>query len=492
MQGQNLGLKQRLEHKLSPQQIQLMKLLQLSIADLDQRVQEELEVNPALEEDQNEGPIESEDVDRGEETEEFDDYLNQYLEDDPSSYRLKQDAPSSEEEEKQLPIALKESLYDKLEAQLMELSFETTEDEILAKQILGSIDEDGYIRRDVFSIQDDLLFLHQLDIEESRIEKMIKRIQQFDPPGVGARDLRESLMLQLHYKLKNEPLDPLSRRYTKTAYLVIRDYFDAFSKRSYEKLLQELDLTREDLKEVVEIIKRLNPKPAATLSATQSEGQLSIKPDFVVHEKDGELILTMPKANIPDLKISEHYKEMLLGYSHRNKKEKLDKKTREAVTFIKQKISNAQWFIDAIVQRNQTLMLVMNAIMQMQKAYFLSGDPKKIAPMRLKDVAQQTDLDESTISRVVNSKFVQTDYGTKKLKYFFSEGMQNQEGEEVSTIEIKSTLKEIVEQEDKRKPYSDEKLKSLLEEKGYKVARRTVAKYREQLSIPVARLRKNI
>ena len=297
-------------------------------------------------------------------------------------------------------------------------------------------------------------------------------------------------MIQLKYKLDNEEAESRVRRYWKTAYIILRDQFDLFSKRNFDKLMQEFDLEREEMRDVVEEITRLNPKPAASWSATQSTVQLSITPDFIVREKDGELLLSMTKGNMPELRISDHYRDMLNAYKRAQGKS--NKKEKETVQFIKQKIDSAHWFIEAIRQRQNTLESTMRAIISIQSDYFRSGDEKKIAPMRLKDVASITQLDESTISRVANSKFVLTEFGTKPLKYFFSESMQNAEGEDISTIQIKSTLREIVAEEDKQKPYSDEKLKNLLEEKGYKLARRTVAKYREQLNIPVARLRKNV
>lgn len=489
MSGQKLGLKQKLQFKLSPQQIQLMKLLQLSVADLNQRVQEELESNPVLEEENYDNQTE-EVADTGNDEIEYDDYLNEYLEDDPVTYRMTSDAGTREEEEKQLPIALKESLFDKLKAQLLDLELETEEEQLIAAQVMGSIDEDGYIRRDLLAIQDDLLFMHNRDIPAKKIEEILKQIQGFEPPGVGARDLRECLMLQLKYKRDNEDAEPQTRRYWKTAYIILRDQFDLFSKRNFDKLIKEFELTPDEMREIVAEITRLNPKPAATLGETQSTVQLTITPDFIVREKNGELILSMTKGNMPELQISDHYREMLNAY--KKSAAKKDKKEKETVQFIKQKIDSAQWFIEAIRQRQQTLEGTMHAIISIQSEFFKSGDEKKMAPMKLKDVAEITGLDESTISRVANSKFVLTEFGTKPLKYFFSESMQNADGEDVSTMEIKSTLKDLVQAEDKKKPLSDEKLKDLLNEKGYTLARRTVAKYREQLNIPVARLRKNV
>lgn len=490
MSGQKLGLKQKLQFKLSPQQIQLMKLLQLSVTDLSQRVQEELESNPVLEEEGYEDSVETSSEENTSDDLEYSDYLNEYLEDDPVTYKTRQESGTREEEEREMPIALKESLFDKLKAQLVDLELETELEQMIAAQVMGSIDEDGYIRRDLFAIQDDLLFIHNLDVPQKDIERILKMIQGFEPAGVGARDLRECLMIQLKYKLDNEEAESRVRRYWKTAYIILRDQFDLFSKRNFDKLMQEFDLEREEMRDVVEEITRLNPKPAASWSATQSTVQLSITPDFIVREKDGELLLSMTKGNMPELRISDHYRDMLNAYKRAQGKS--NKKEKETVQFIKQKIDSAHWFIEAIRQRQNTLESTMRAIISIQSDYFRSGDEKKIAPMRLKDVASITQLDESTISRVANSKFVLTEFGTKPLKYFFSESMQNAEGEDVSTIQIKSTLREIVAEEDKQKPYSDEKLKNLLEEKGYKLARRTVAKYREQLNIPVARLRKNV
>ena len=489
MSGQKLGLKQKMQFKLSPQQIQLMKLLQLSVADLSQRVQEELESNPVLEEENYDNQTE-EVADSGNDEIEYDDYLNEYLEDDPVTYKMTADTGTREEEERQLPIALKESLFDKLKAQLLDLELETEEEQLIAAQVMGSIDEDGYIRRDLLAIQDYLLFMYNRDIPEKKIEEILKKIQGFEPAGVGARDLRECLMLQLKYKRDNEDAESHTRRYWKTAYIILRDQFDLFSKRNFDKLMQEFDLSPDEMREVIAEITRLNPKPAATLGETQSTVQLTITPDFIVREKDGELMLSMTKGNMPELRISDHYRDMLNAY--KKSAAKKDKKEKETVQFIKQKIDSAQWFIEAIRQRQQTLEGTMHAIISIQAEFFKSGDEKKMAPMKLKDVAEITGLDESTISRVANSKFVLTEFGTKPLKYFFSEAMQNADGEDVSTMEIKSTLKDLVNAEDKKKPLSDEKLKDLLNEKGYKLARRTVAKYREQLNIPVARLRKNV
>lgn len=489
MAGQKLGLKQKMQFKLSPQQIQLMKLLQLSVADLSQRVQEELESNPVLEESSYEEKDAPQEENSTEEVE-YDDYLNEYLEDDPVTYRQAIDNSTREEEERQMPIALKESLFDRLRLQLVELDLPTEEDRLVAAQVVGSIDEDGYIRRDLLAIQDDLLFMHNLDVPKEKIAKMLTAIQAFEPPGVGAKDLQECLLLQLKYKLKNEESAPQIRRYWKTAMLIVRDRFDLFSKRNFDKLMEEYDLEKADMRQVIEEITKLNPKPAATLGEVQSTVQLTITPDFIVREKDGELMLSLTKGNLPELHISDHYRELLKSYKKAGGKK--ERKEKETVQFIKQKIDSAQWFIEAIKQRQQTLQNTMEAIISIQAEYFRSGDEKKMAPMKLKDIAALTGLDESTISRVANSKFVLTEYGTKPLKYFFSESMQNVEGEDVSTTEIKSALRDLIQEENKQKPLSDEKLKDLLQEKGYNLARRTVAKYREQLNIAVARLRKNV
>lgn len=496
-------LTQKLLQKLSPQQIQLMKLLQIPTANLEQRIKEELEANPALDEG---GPKEEAQErdrdadDRYEEGEsndkyELDEYLNQYMEDDPVSYKYKAGLQSPDEEDKTIPIAVESSFHEYLEQQLGLLDFQSQKEEIIARQIIGSIDGDGYLRRELISIMDDLMFSQNVFAEEEEISAVLKIIQGFDPPGIGARHLQECLLIQLERKA--ETIDQLSLGdavILQLAIDIIRDYFDEFSKKHYQKLQKSLDIEEEDLKEAIDEILKLNPKPASGFSGGASARNQYVLPDFIVVNRDGELELTLNSRNAPDLRVNHQYRDMLQAYKRKTKGKgrRPDKKDKETVLFIKQKIDSAKWFIDAIRQRQETMYKTMYAILQYQYDYFLSGDPKKLRPMILKDIADITGLDISTISRVANSKFVQTEFGTALLKSFFSESLQTSDGEEVSTREVKKILEEIVAAENKRKPLSDEKLKNILLEKGYEIARRTVAKYREQLNIPVARLRKEL
>ena len=504
------SLSQKMLQKLSPQQIQLMKLLQIPTATLDQRIKEELEANPALEEGEEKDALNeiaeqqnsddsissdeefSENEEFREETFELDDYLNEYIEDDPSSYKLKgDDYSSSDDEEKTIPIAVENSFQEHLERQLGLLDF-TERSATIAMQIIGSIDEDGYLRRDPTSIIDDLMFSQNIFAKKEEVFELLSTIQSFDPPGVGARDLRECLLIQINLKLESEDLDDEELEHLETAQTILEKQFEKFSKKHYQKLVKQLGITEEKLKCAVDIILKLNPKPASGFVGGNRSSNQYIVPDFLIHNRDGELELTLNAKNAPDLRINDQYKDMLISYKQNAKTKKKNSKEKEAVLFIKQKIDSAKWFIDAIVQRQQTMSRTMYAIMQYQYDYFLTGDQRKLRPMILKDIADLTGLDISTVSRVANSKFVQTEFGTKRLKDFFSESLQNKDGEEVSTLEVKKILSEIIENENKRKPLSDEKLKDLLKEKGYNIARRTVAKYREQLNIPVARLRKEL
>ncbi len=492
-------ISQKMLQKLSPQQIQLMKLLQIPTVNLEQRIKEELEVNPALEEGVQEDefgsldePIEDDyddysEQDADQEAFELDDYLNDYLEDDPVSYKLKGDAYSaSEEDDKTIPVAVQNSFHDHLENQLGLLKFEEENDEVIALQIIGSIDEDGYLRRDPASIMDDLLFAQNIFTTEEKINEILALIQKFEPPGTGARDLQECLIIQLGLKLDNVQYKDASQAAAMDLGLkILRDHFDEFGKKHYEKLMRKMDVPAQDLKEAIEEITKLNPKPASGFTSSGPRNLQYVVPDFIITNREGELILTLNSRNAPDLHINDQYMDMLRSYRAAQKGKKANKRDKEAVLFIKQKIDSAKWFIDAIRQRQLTLHNTMYAIMQYQYDFFLSGDQKKLRPMILKDIADITGLDISTISRVVNSKYVQTEFGTKLLKDFFSESLQTSDGAEVSTLEVKKILKEMVESENKRKPLSDEKLKNILQEKGYNIARRTVAKYREQLGIPV-------
>lgn len=495
------GLGQKMLQKLSPQQIQLMKLLQVPTANLEQRIKEELEGNPALEEgDQDEfAELENgeEEVFEGESEQkdvfEMEEYWDSYVEDDPSSYKMQGEKYSSEEENRTIPVAVQNSFHDYLEEQLGLLELEDERAMQVALQIIGSIDDDGYLRRDPLSIMDDLLFSQNISTDESEINALLKKIQRFDPPGIGARDLQECLLIQLDLKIEQSEEASIGEQYIlDLAYRIVKEYFEEFTKKHYDKLVKQMEIPEDELREAVEEIQKLNPKPASGYASSASNSVNYVVPDFIIMNREGELELTLNSRNAPDLHVSNYYQDTLKDYSKKLRQKKAGKQDREAAMFIKQKIDSAKWFIDAIRQRQETLYKTMYAILQYQYDFFLTGDQKKLRPMILKDISDITGLDISTISRVANSKFVQTEFGTKRLKDFFSEGMQNQEGEEISTFEIKKVLGEIIEKENKRKPYSDQKLTKLLEDKGYDIARRTVAKYREQLNIPVARLRKEL
>lgn len=548
--GPKQTITQKLQQKLSPQQIQLMKLLQIPTATLEQRIQEELEANPALEEgddhldsldgmsemdlsdaemsyyereqkaeagerdDSNnpdDGPADLLDsVDRDSRDDyadeedsvsmrdddggvELDDYLVDFIEDDPSTYKTRGEERSGDEEEKTVPIAFESSFHEYLEQQLGLLDFDERE-RAIALQIIGSIDDDGYLRRDPSAMVDDLLFSQNVSTHEKEILRLLTKIQQFDPPGTGARDLQECLLLQLRHKLRQDDgsLTHDEKVALQIAIRIIDQYFEEFTKKHYPKLCRQLNLDEEDLKIAVDEILKLNPKPASGFASRSDRAMNYVVPDFLVNNRDGELELSLNARNAPDLRISDQYRDMLKAFHAGRNGRRPTRKEKEAVLFIKQKIDSAKWFIDAIKQRQQTMMLTMHAILKHQEEYFRTGDEKKIRPMILKDIADVTGLDISTVSRVANSKYVQTEFGTKRLKEFFSESLQNQDGEEVSTLEVKKILTDIIKDENKRRPLSDEKLKSMLMKKGYNIARRTVAKYREQLNIPVARLRKEL
>lgn len=494
------GLSQKMLQKLSPQQIQLMKLLQIPTANLEQRIKEELEANPALDEGDRDDFAEYEGADDSFEGEgdqqdafEMEEYWDSYVEDDPASYKMRGDKYSSDEENKTIPVAVQGSFHDYLEEQLGMLELEDERKERIAMQIIGSIDDDGYLRRDPLSIMDDLLFAQNISTDEAEINALLSKIQRFDPPGIGARDLRECLLIQLELKIEQHEDAPIGEQYIlDLAYRIVENHFEEFTKKHYDKLVKQLEVTEDELREAIEEIQKLNPKPASGYASNASNSTNYVVPDFIIMNRDGELELTLNSRNAPDLHINSHYQDMLKDYVKKARQKKAGKQDKEAAMFIKQKIDSAKWFIDAIRQRQETLYNTMYAILQYQYDFFLTGDQKKLRPMILKDIADITGLDISTISRVANSKFVQTEFGTKRLKDFFSEGMQTQEGEEVSTLEIKKVLGEIIEKENKRKPLSDQKLMKLLQDKGYDIARRTVAKYREQLNIPVARLRKEL
>lgn len=492
------SLQQKLLQKLSPQQIQLMKLLQVPTANLEERIKEELEANPALEVDEeahkDEDPYADEFSDNTEEADNYeeqdgsvDDYDNidvtEYLHDDDgeiAEYKTREDNYSDDDDNRQLPIKNEASFYDLMVSQLGLLAL-TDQQRKIAEHIIGSIDEDGYLRRDTPALVDDLAFRQNIETTIEEVDDIIAKIQQFDPPGVGARDLPECLLLQLkRQKAEGKDVD--------IAITAIEKYFDEFTKKHYEKIQRGLGLEDGELKEVMQQIIRLNPKPGGNIGSV-NKAESYVVPDFFILNNNGKLELTLNSRNAPELRISEGYRDMMKEYSRGTKK---DKQQKEAVLFIKQKIDAAKWFIDAIKQRQHTLLDTMGAIMNHQEDFFLTGDETSLRPMILKDIAEKTHLDISTVSRVANSKFVQTEFGTYRLKFFFSESLSTDSGEEVSTREVKKILSDMIESESKKHPLSDEKLTELLQDKGYNIARRTVAKYREQLNIPVARLRKEL
>ena len=477
-------LKLKLSQKLSPQQIQLMKLIQLPTIDFEQKIQRELEENPALEMGDN-NEILTEDFSESNENEFKDEIDNddinieEYLNyDDIPAYKLNYNS-NNDNENTEIPIGSGTSFTEYLSSQLNILSL-NDEDMKIAQFLVGSIDSSGYIRQDLNEIVDDLAFTQNIDVSIERIKKILLTVQSLDPPGVGAQSLKECLVIQLKRKESNENIN--------SAINILENSFEQFSNKHYNKLMAKHNLSEDKLKSIIKEIEKLNPKPGNSYSSSVKPVE-HITPDFKIEISNNELVLTLNNRNNPTLKVSKEYHDMLQGY-------KLDKnKTqsqKDAVQFIKQKLDSAKWFIDAVKQRQETLYHTMHAIMEYQNEYFLTGDEKKIRPMILKDIAEKIEMDISTISRVANSKYVDTPYGTKLLKEFFSESMTTQSGEEISTIEIKKILENIVANENKKAPETDEKLVKLLQDKGYKIARRTVAKYREQLNIPVARLRKEI
>ena len=476
----------KLSQKLSPQQIQLMKLVQLPTQAFEERIKQELEENLALERGKEDVKEEFED---GYSNEEFDDNtqintedinVDDYLSDDEiPGYRLHTNNYSSDQDDKSIPYASGSSFTQQLTDQLNTYRLEE-QDYLIAKFLIGSIDDSGYMRRPLLDLTDDLAFTQNIYTNVETIEKILKVVQQLDPAGVGARDLQECLLIQLQRKAQTPQ--------TELASLIVEKTFEKFTKKHYLKLQKKFNITENQLKDAIQEIERLNPKPGSSFSNNLRSVE-HVVPDFTIKIIDGVLSLTLNARNAPELHISKSYSEMLLGYKASKEKSKAQK---EAVQFIKQKLDSAKWFIDAIRQRQETLYVTMSAIMQYQKAYFLSGDEEQLRPMILKDIADEIEMDISTVSRVANSKYVNTPYGTKLIKEFFSESMTNDQGEEVSTREIKSILKTVIAEEDKKKPLTDEKLAKILKEKGYPIARRTIAKYREQLEFPVARLRKEM
>ena len=479
----------KLSQKLSPQQIQLMKLIQLPTQAFEQRLKQEMEENPALEGGKDEPENYDDTYDEFDNSDDsYDDSetigedinVDEYLSDDDiPDYRTQSNNYSADDDDKDIPFAAGTSFTQYLTNQLN--TFRLTDDERdIAEFLVGSVDESGYIRRSLTDIADDLAFTQNVYTDEKSIEKVLHVVHQLDPAGVGARNLQECLSIQLHRKEKNPDVE--------LAIDIIDNAFEQFTKKHYKKLLQKFDITEMQLKDAIDEIEHLNPKPGGSYSGNNKIVE-HIVPDFAIKIVDGELELTLNGRNAPELHVSREYTDMMKGYKEAKDKSKSQK---DAVLFIKQKLDAAKWFIEAIKQRQQTLFVTMSAIMHYQKEYFLTGDETKLRPMILKDIADEIDMDVSTVSRVANSKYVDTPYGTKLIKDFFSESMTNDQGEEVSTREIKKILEITIADENKRKPLTDDKLAAILLEKGYPIARRTVAKYREQLDIPVARLRKKI
>ncbi len=478
-------LVQKLEQRLSPQQIQLMKLLQVPTMELDQRIKQEMEENPALEEGaeevedefDNEDDFDKEDDFENDEKE-FD--ISDYIDEEGSDYKTKANNTSKDDEERVIPLSGEQSFQEKLTEQL-HLLYLDEHQFMIADMLIGNLDESGYLNREIDALVDDLAFSANIQTTEKEIEEVLSVIQELDPAGVGARDLQECLLIQINRKQDGD-----ITRYT--AKIILEQFFEEFTKKHYDKILKKLEIEDQDLKEAIAEILKLNPKPGGSMKESSKNHQ-QIIPDFMITEFEGRLELTLNGRNAPELKVSREYEQMLRTYADGAKTSKSDK---DAVLFVKQKLDGAKWFIDAIKQRQNTLLLTMNAIMNYQKKYFLTGDETNLRPMILKDIAEIVSLDISTISRVANSKYVQTGYGIFALKYFFSESLSTDSGEEVSTREVKKILSEAIEAEKKKTPLTDEKLMDLLKEKGYNIARRTVAKYREQLNMPVARLRKEL
>lgn len=481
---QKLGLVQTLSQKLSPQQIQFIKLLQIPTVELDTRIEEELEANPALEEgpeqmDENQEP--SDDYEE-KPSESIDDEISfeEYLHDDYSGYKMQGDGNSPDEEDREMPIPTMISLNEQLIDQLGFLKLDERQKKI-GEQLIGSIENDGYIRRDLDAIINDLAFSMNIETDIDEIEEILRKIQTFDPPGIAARNLQECLLLQLERKADHSPEVDLGIR-------IIEDCFADFTKKHYDKIVKKLNIEDEEqLKTAINLITKLNPKPGGS-SGEMIKTQYLI-PDFLLTNDNGKLELTLNSRNAPELRISRSYSEMMDTYDKSSKK---DKKLRETAVFVKQKLDAAKWFIDAIKQRQQTLLHTMKSIVNYQYDFFITGDEAKLRPMILKDIANDIKMDISTVSRVANSKSVQTEFGIYPLKYFFSEGIATDSGDDVSSREVKQQLKELIDNEEKKRPLSDDKLEKLLKDKGYNIARRTVAKYREQLNIPVARLRKEL
>ena len=462
------GLQQKQQQKLSPLQIQTIKLLELPTLELEQKIRKEIEENPVLDEITESGDPEDDSPKNVS--------LSEYPADDPTpSYKLYVNNQGKDIKPQYNTFSVKESFQENLVVQLGYRKMDERS-RAIAVFIIGSLDDDGYLRRDLESLSYDILLRLNIETDEQEVEKILKVIQEFEPAGVGARDLQECLLLQI------SPKNVAQER----ARTILSEYFQEFTKKHYSKIISKMGITQDELKEAIDEIIRLNPRPGGQIDDSYDEQAQQIIPDFLLEEKDGELIMSMPKFSVPELKVNRRYAELLMSSSSNTKA------GREAASFVKQKLDSAKWFIEALKQRQNTLQNTMNAIIDFQRDYFMDGDETKLKPMVLKNIAEKTGLDISTISRVVNCKYIQTHFGIYPLKYFFSEGLMTEGGEEVSTREIKKILVESVDAENKNKPLTDEELVEVLQQKGYKVARRTVAKYREQLNIPIARLRKEL
>ena len=465
------GLQQKLQQKLSPLQIQTIKLLELPTLELEQRIKKELEENPVLDEG-------TDDEDR-DENDTRDVSLSEYSsEDQIPSYKLYTNNQSKDLKQEYSIFSVKESFNQSLIAQLGYSEMDE-HSRAVARYLIGSLDDDGYLRRDTDSLVDDIAFRQGLVTDKEEVERILKKIQEFEPLGVGARDLRECLLIQIKNR-RDTPAQKIAKE-------ILEDYFPEFTKKHYTKILSRMSITEDDLKDAIEEIVHLNPRPGGQIDDSYSDQAQQVVPDFVLEYKDGELIMSMPRFTVPELRVNKRYADMLTASANSSSRE-----GKEAATFVKQKLDSAKWFIEAIRQRHNTLENTMNAIIDFQREYFVEGDETKLRPMVLKNIAEKAGLDISTISRVVNCKYIQTHFGIYPLKYFFSEGLMTESGEEVSTREIKNILASSIDVEDKQKPLTDEELVGVLGEKGYRVARRTVAKYREQLNIPIARLRKEL
>ena len=465
------GLQQKLQQKLSPLQIQTIKLLELPTLELEQRIKKELEENPVLDE--------VNDSEEGEESLSGNLSLSEYsVEDQIPSYKLYANNQGKDIKQQYSIFSVKESFHQSLISQLGYSSMDERS-KTIAKYIIGSLDDDGYLRRDLDALADDIAFRQGIETTEEEVEKILIKIQEFEPAGIGARDLRECLLLQI----KTRHASPSQ----KIAEDILENHFAEFTKKHYAKIISRLGITEEDLRGAIEEIVHLNPRPGGQIDDSYTEQAQQVVPDFLLEYKDGELIMTMPRFTVPELRVNKRYADLLITSANSSQRE-----GKDAATFVKQKLDSAKWFIEAIRQRHNTLENTMNAIIDFQREYFTEGDETKLKPMVLKNIAEKTNLDISTISRVVNCKYIQTHFGIYPLKYFFSEGLMTENGEEVSTREIKNILASSIDVEDKKKPLTDEELVSVLSAKGYKVARRTVAKYREQLNIPIARLRKEL